>query len=384
MRSSQSLTAAMPLSARLSAYSRRAATAGGESGATAAWSRNAHRSVTGNCARKADPVHGLIELVGRGDCGSPARAHTIQIWNHRYSRSLTVFAEPARTPYDLNFRLFGFPVRIHPLFWLGAALLGASTLNAGLHFLLIWIARGSRVDPRSRTRARRRVSPVRVGFAHRALDVRRAGGAVLRGDRPLAADSRLAGRADRGVRSVRGGVRLARTRPTGVARNAGCRSRYLYRALILVNLIWGIFNLLPVFPLDGGQVSRELCEAKWRGRGFQIALKISIGVAAAVAIYSLVCCDRGAKRRRPTDRQSAVVGSPRQHLHRDPVRHARGAELPVASAGGPRHLLRGTGRPGAVGDGDRKPITPGRPLPFGLPEPPQSCPATPPRRSPST
>ena len=53
-----------------------------------------------------------------------------------------MFAEPARTPYDLNFRLFGFPVRIHPLFWLGAALLGASTLDAGLHFLLIWIARG--------------------------------------------------------------------------------------------------------------------------------------------------------------------------------------------------------------------------------------------------
>src|SRR6185503_19320423 len=30
---------------------------------------------------------------------------------------------------------------------------------------------------------------------------------------------------------------------------------YLYWALFTVNLIWGIFNLLPVFPLDGGQVS---------------------------------------------------------------------------------------------------------------------------------
>src|SRR5215471_17040999 len=56
-------------------------------------------------------------------------------------RSLPVFAEPARTPYDLNFRLFGFPVRIHPLFWLGTVLLGSNLLHQdnGLLFLAIWI-----------------------------------------------------------------------------------------------------------------------------------------------------------------------------------------------------------------------------------------------------
>ena len=64
---------------------------------------------------------------------------------------------------------------------------------------------------------------------------------------------------------------------------------FLCGVLVFVNLYWGILNLLPVFPLDGGQVARELCEGKWRGRGVQVALKISIGVAAAVTIYSLVC-----------------------------------------------------------------------------------------------
>ena len=33
-----------------------------------------------------------------------------------------MLAEPNRTPYDLNFRLFGFRVRVHPLFWLISAL----------------------------------------------------------------------------------------------------------------------------------------------------------------------------------------------------------------------------------------------------------------------
>ena len=37
-----------------------------------------------------------------------------------------MLAEPNRTPYDLNFRLFGFPVRIHPLFWLGAVRVNGS------------------------------------------------------------------------------------------------------------------------------------------------------------------------------------------------------------------------------------------------------------------
>jgi Zn-dependent protease len=64
---------------------------------------------------------------------------------------------------------------------------------------------------------------------------------------------------------------------------------FLYISLIFVNLVWGLMNLLPVFPLDGGQVSRELCEKARPGRGLQLALKISIGVATAVAIYSLLC-----------------------------------------------------------------------------------------------
>ena len=42
-----------------------------------------------------------------------------------------MFAEPDRTSYDLNFRLFGFPVRVHPLFWLGGAAWGGSARTPG-------------------------------------------------------------------------------------------------------------------------------------------------------------------------------------------------------------------------------------------------------------
>ena len=34
--------------------------------------------------------------------------------------------EPQRTDYDVNFHCLGFPVRVHPLFWLVGLILGAN------------------------------------------------------------------------------------------------------------------------------------------------------------------------------------------------------------------------------------------------------------------
>ena len=49
-----------------------------------------------------------------------------------------LFTEPNRTPYDLRFNLFGIPVRVHPLFWLVAAILGAGSDPDPIE-LLLWI-----------------------------------------------------------------------------------------------------------------------------------------------------------------------------------------------------------------------------------------------------
>ena len=46
---------------------------------------------------------------------------------------------PDRTRYDLQFRLFGIPVRIHPLFWLVAALLHGMGPETHADDVVIWV-----------------------------------------------------------------------------------------------------------------------------------------------------------------------------------------------------------------------------------------------------
>src|SRR6516162_1607753 len=56
-------------------------------------------------------------------------------------RVLMFLAEPDRTSLDLQWRMFGTSVRVHPFFWLVAAFLGWPAVDqaGGLRFLAIWI-----------------------------------------------------------------------------------------------------------------------------------------------------------------------------------------------------------------------------------------------------
>jgi Zn-dependent protease len=198
-----------------------------------------------------------------------------------------VLAEPDRTPYDVNFRLLGFRVRIHPLFWLATVLLGSNALREGLSYLAVWVAVvlvSITVHELGHALAFRRFgSNAHIvlwmigGLAVGSPEVRGRGRRIF-----VSLAGPLAGFVLFGL--VYGSHLLTNwgASPVGEVRD-------LYRQLVFVNLAWGLVNLLPVYPLDGGQVSRELCEGKWRGRGLLVSLKISIGVAATLAIYSIIC-----------------------------------------------------------------------------------------------
>ena len=50
--------------------------------------------------------------------------------------------------------------------------------------------------------------------------------------------------------------------------------------LCFINLIWSIFNLLPIFPLDGGHITNDLLRMKLRATDAE----------RTGAIISIVCC----------------------------------------------------------------------------------------------
>src|SRR5204863_7439021 len=57
--------------------------------------------------------------------------------------------------------------------------------------------------------------------------------------------------------------------------------------LFEVNILWGLINLLPVYPLDGGQIARELFSLGNPRAGIVQSLQLSVGVAALIAPYAL-------------------------------------------------------------------------------------------------
>src|SRR5262249_1228808 len=57
--------------------------------------------------------------------------------------------------------------------------------------------------------------------------------------------------------------------------------------LLEINIYWALLNLLPVWPLDGGRVSRELFVWRSPNRGPEYSLILSMVVAIALALNSL-------------------------------------------------------------------------------------------------
>ena len=63
---------------------------------------------------------------------------------------------------------------------------------------------------------------------------------------------------------------------------------FIYDSLLFVNFGWGVLNLLPMLPLDGGSVMTQLLDALTGGRGERPARIVSIVVASLAIAAALV------------------------------------------------------------------------------------------------
>ena len=205
-----------------------------------------------------------------------------------------MFGQVNETEFDLRFSLFGVPVRVHPGFWIVGLIMGSSALREenGLAVLAIWIGVFF-------------VSILVHEMGH-ALAIRRCGW------QPNVVLHYMGGYAayvptwnDTHWRSI-------------FVSFAGPGSGFLLYGLVLlfeewyvnqhggrnalirdaihqlkwINLWWGLVNLLPVLPLDGGQISREVCHLARLSDPVDWSLKIGMVVAGGVAAFFLVNHDQ--------------------------------------------------------------------------------------------
>lgn len=214
--------------------------------------------------------------------------------------------EPPRTEYDLHFQVFGVPVRVHPLFWLGTLILGWRGETAeiaiwvGVVFVSILVHElGHAFTMRHYGEAPRVVLYLMGGLAiadRSAWDTgyRKGMGRSAREQILISAAGPGAGFLFAGfifvcVQALFGEIRFVQDFPLFwrfIPKPEYDQNAYLSTLvydLLWCNIFWGLVNLLPVIPLDGGQIARELLQASYPD-GAMRSLWLSVFVGGAVAI----------------------------------------------------------------------------------------------------
>ncbi len=217
-----------------------------------------------------------------------------------------LFQSPPPTRFDLNFSIAGIPVRVHPLFWMIAVLLGSS--SGGIAQLLIWVVVvfvSILIHELGHAFAMRRYGissniilhfsggltvPESLrwgsGLANIALTPNQEIFISLAGPFSgfLFAALAAAGTVAAGGSVVMSALLGVIPVPVNVALPfGGTLLSSFVLSLLWVNIFWGIFNLMPVYPLDGGHVTRYALLQADPYDGVRKSLWVSVIAGIAVA-----------------------------------------------------------------------------------------------------
>ena len=215
-----------------------------------------------------------------------------------------LIGEPPRTQYDLNFSLLGIPVRVHPLFWLVALMLGYRLGDVAS--VLTWIVAV--------------FLAILVHELGHALVMRAYGfrpwitlygfGGLTSYDQGQAYRSKGSGPLGQVLICLAGpmaGFLLAAVLVLGLMLAGYGDDIILVRLwhwlimpwliqfpnehvadlvnnLFLICVLWGVVNLLPIYPFDGGQIAREILLKVNPRDGIRQSLMLSMLAAGAMAL----------------------------------------------------------------------------------------------------
>lgn len=237
-------------------------------------------------------------------------------------------AEPQKTPYDFHFQILGFNVRVSPFFWAAGALLGwnwalgwsdafdtnpvFAESNPGQGaLLLMWIAImfiSILIHELGHTFAMRRYGTRAyvVLYHFGGLAIPESTSSFMGMGRSRTPREQIViSAAGPAVQLVLAAAVILLCKSQGYAVATGLsfvdeplqlrhgnviESAPLFavvQALLFVNVFWALMNLLPVYPLDGGQISRELFTLYAPRDGVRNSLILSIIAGGLIAAWAL-------------------------------------------------------------------------------------------------
>ncbi len=187
-----------------------------------------------------------------------------------------------------HFQILNFPVRVHISFFLIAVLLGLGVGN--IFYLLLWVAivfisvlvheLGHAIISEYYGRAPQ-------------IELYSMGGLTISTRYSLLSYPKeifisfagpLAG-------FIVGGLVIAITRFTGPIFNPALN--FIAQQMIWVNIGWGVVNLIPIIPLDGGSIMRNLFHWLRNPYDERTPLKISMGFGILAVVVALVVLRQG-------------------------------------------------------------------------------------------
>lgn len=218
-----------------------------------------------------------------------------------------LLGEPPGTPYDLRFQLGQIPVRVHPFFWIITLLMGMNARDAvsivtwvGACFISILVHElGHAVTMRYYGESARIVlygmgglaisdgGYSRSGWEYGRRARRGAWQQILISAAGPAAGFLLALAIVALVVALKGKVVFAipsMRSPIfwGVALE-NVRLERLVWDLLFINMAWGMVNLLPILPLDGGRIAQQLLSMRDPSDGTRQAVILSIAAGASMS-----------------------------------------------------------------------------------------------------
>lgn len=203
-----------------------------------------------------------------------------------------MFSPVGRTQYDLRFMLLGIPVQVHASFWIGALVMGAAVND--LTLILTWVGClfvSILIHELGHALAVRQAGwPVAITLYHfGGLASFQPGYGYSRGRAIwIAFAGPAAGFAFYGVVCLveflmfNGSVDSGQI-PRLLAGHGPSPIEFAFRSLKFINLTWGLVNLLPVLPLDGGTICGEMLSARSSYSGQARTHQIGMVVASITA-----------------------------------------------------------------------------------------------------